>query len=372
MSSKPALAILDDYLSISQKHFAHIPSEYIRVDVFDDAISAQSVPGDRSSPVNPELIKRLQPYTAILAMRERTALPGDLLRALPNLKVIFTTGAQFRSFDLVTAKELGIRMATATGKGRTDGKGIQVHRKIDPKKGGVHPTTQHTWALILALANRVVQDDNAVKAGNWQGGLMTALAGKTIGIVGLGKLGGAVARIAVVAWGMKVICWSSSLTQEKADETARSFGLDPDQDGAKTFRVVEKPELFRTADVVSIHYVLSDRSRGIVGKEELDFMKPTAFLVNTSRGPLVNEGALLDVLERGKIQGAAFDVFPVEPLPADSPWRSQKWGTEGRSTLLTTPHMGYVEEQTLNAWYAETAENVERWLDGQELLNPVL
>lgn len=171
---------------------------------------------------------------------------------------------------------------------------------------------------------------------------------------------------------MNVVCWIENLTQEQADKMAVQVGLSPDEgpDGTKTFRVVNKAELFRSADVVSIHYVLSERSRGIVGARELNDMKSSSLLINASRGPLVDKEALISTLEQGKIQGCAMDVFDMEPLPLDSIWRKANyWGQNGRSKVLTTPHMGYCDSALMNAWYAETAENVERWLDGRELLH---
>jgi phosphoglycerate dehydrogenase-like enzyme len=198
------------------------------------------------------------------------------------------------------------------------------------------------------------------------------LTGLTLGVVGLGRLGAAVARIGHLAWGMRVVCWSENLTQEKADQMAAEVGLAPNEgiQGDKTFRVVSKEELFRSADLVSIHYVLSDRSRGIVGAKELQLMKRSSLLVNASRGPLIDQAGLVDALEHGNIRGAALDVFEIEPLPLSSPWRRDNyWGQAGRSYLLTTPHMGYVDEGLMNAWSAETAENVERWLEGNEVLH---
>jgi phosphoglycerate dehydrogenase-like enzyme len=166
---------------------------------------------------------------------------------------------------------------------------------------------------------------------------------------------------------MNVVAWSSSLTQEAADEKAKKFGLP-----AGTFRVVgSKDELFQVADVLSVHYVLSERSRDIVSERELAVMKPSALLINTSRGPLVNERALLSVLKAGKIRGAALDVYNIEPLPQDSEWRTTAWGRNGSSEVLLSPHMGYVEEGVMHRWYDETVENVERWLDGRDLLNRI-
>jgi lactate dehydrogenase-like 2-hydroxyacid dehydrogenase len=182
-------------------------------------------------------------------------------------------------FDFATAKELGIAIVGAPGLGRTDQTG-PVRPNI--KKGIVHPTTQHTWALILALARNVAVDDVALKSGTgWQSGLAISLPELTLGVVGLGRLGAAVARVAHLSWGMRVVCWSENLTQQKADQMAIAVGLPPDGgiDGSKTFRAVSKDELFRGADVVSMHYVLSDRSRNIVGAKELELMKASAYLL---------------------------------------------------------------------------------------------
>ena len=208
-----------------------------------------------------------------------------------------------------------------------------------------------------------------MKNGGWETVLATGLSGKTFGTIGLGRLGVAVSKIMHESFGMRIAAWSSSLTQEVADQKARDVGLPVESDGEKTFRVVGKQDVFREADVVSVHYVLSERSRGIVGKEDLALMKESALFVNTSRGPLVVEDALLEGLEEGRIRGAALDVFDLEPLPVDSRWRTTKWGEDGRAHVLLSPHMGYVEEQTMGNWYEEQVEIVERWHKGQELLN---
>lgn len=360
----PSLAILDDYLSISHPHFKTIPSSSLKVDVFTSPIP-QNTPAEQDA-----LAERLRPFTAISTMRERTAFPGSLLRQLPNLKLLLCTGTQFETFDLQTAKELGITVAAAPGRGRTDASVAKGEYVRDIRKGGGHPATHHTWALILALARNVAADDAAIKNGGWQTDMAIGLGGKTLGIVGLGRLGAAVARIGVLAFGMKVVCWSSSLTQEKADIMATQLGLPlTDEYGDKTFRAVAKEQLFQEADVVSMHYVLSERSKGIMGEQELSLMKKDALVVNTSRGPLIDEEALLKAAQQGRIKGVAVDVFGQEPLPADSPWRSQNWGRAGMSRVILTPHMGYVEEGIMNTWYAETAENVERWLAGEEILH---
>jgi phosphoglycerate dehydrogenase-like enzyme len=174
-----------------------------------------------------------------------------------------------------------------------------------------------------------------------------------------------------VAFGMRVISWSANLTQEAADDKAKAMGLPVETGGEKTFKAVSREELFETADVISVHLVLSDRSRGLVGAEDLRRMKKSAIFVNTSRGPLVKERDLLSVLKDGLIRGAAVDVFDLEPLPKDSEWRTTKWGQDGRSQVLVTPHMGYVEEGTIRTWYEQQVENIKRWKDGLDLVNPL-
>ncbi|KAF5577615.1 2-hydroxyacid dehydrogenase [Fusarium pseudocircinatum] len=360
--STPSLLVLDDYLRISAKHFEHLQPQKLRVEVSNTYIP-QGTAEEKSS-----LVEKLYPYDIISTMRERTPFPGELLRQLPNLKLLLCTGTQFETFDLEAAKGLGITVASALGRGRSDG----TQHKQDIRKGGSHPATHHTWAMILALARNIAVDDASIKAGGWQSDMAVGLSGKTLGVVGLGRLGAAVARIGSLAFGMKIKCWSSSLDQAKADEMAVKLGLPiVDEDGDKTFEAVSKEELFATADVVTLHYVLSERSRGIVGAKELAAMKKSALLVNTSRGALIDEAALLEAANGGSIRGVALDVFESEPLPADSPWRSQDWGKD-KSRVLVTPHMGYVEEGIMNNWYAEQAENLERWLGGKDVLHQLV
>lgn len=252
-------------------------------------------------------------------------------------------------------------MTGASGNGRTD-------VKTAKKKKGPDSTTQHAVALILGVARNIAQDDAVVKAGGWETVLATGLSGKTFATLGLGRLGTNVAKIMSQAFGMKIVAWSSSLTQEGADEKAKSAGLPvEDEDGEKTFKVVSKDELFKTADILSVHYVLSARSRGIVGASDLALLKPSAFLINTSRGPLVDDDALYEILKAKKIRGAALDVFELEPLPVDSRWRTTEWGNR----VLLSPHMGYVEEETMANWYEEQVEIVEKWVNGEELGNVI-
>jgi len=291
-------------------------------------------------------------------MRERTPFPADLIARLPNLKFLLTTGLRNASLDLPAFQQRNIPVVGVVGGGGAR---------------GPDSTTQHCVALTLAAARNLAQDDVSVKAGGWQTGYAAGLAGRVFGTVGLGRLGVAVARIMHLAFGMTVVAWSPNLTQAAADEKARAAGLAvADEGGEKTFRVVGKDELFRTADVVNIHVVLSDRSRGLIGAPELALLKPSAVFVNTSRGPIVVEEDLLDVLRKGKIRAAALDVFEIEPLPADSLWRTTRWGEDGRSPVLLSPHMGYVEDSTMRKWYDLQAQAIQHWERGSELANRLI
>lgn len=281
-------------------------------------------------------------------MRERTPFPRDLIARLPNLKLLLTTGIRNNGLDLVAFKDHGIPVAGA--------------------KSTSESTTQHCVAMILALARNITADDQSVKTGGWQTGVAVKLPNKNLGVLGLGRLGLAVAKIMHIAFGMKVIAWSPNLTQEKADEQAKNAGLPVEHaNGEKTFKVVSKEELYKSSDVLSVHIVLSDRSKGSITSKELSLLKPEALFINTSRGPLVVDKDLEDVLNQGKIRGAALDVFDLEPLPLDSPWRTTKWGQDGRSQVLLTPHTGYAEKETLTTWYEEQVENIHRWEKGEEL-----
>ncbi|KAI5307308.1 hypothetical protein KEM56_000014 [Ascosphaera pollenicola] len=343
---KVRVAILDDYQNVASSKFARL-SDRIEIALFPETLN----PKDAAQEA--ELIERLKPFPVISGMRERTPFTHELISSLPNLKYLLTTGTRNRGIDLEACAEHNI---VVTG---TKGSGPVSSAELTPGS-----TTQHTWALVLGIARHLAHDDAVIKAGGWQTSFAAGLPGQTLGILGLGSLGVAAAKIGVIAFGMKIKAWSTSLTQEIADEKAEKEGLPK---GA--FEVVSKEELFRASDVLSIHYVLSPRSVGIVGRAELELLKPTALLVNTSRGPLVDEDALLDTLERGKIAGAAIDVFSTEPLPSNSPWRTTRWGEGGRSEVLLSPHMGYVERPVFERWYEEQADNLERWLDGKQIEN---
>ncbi|KAK1752587.1 hypothetical protein QBC47DRAFT_416235 [Echria macrotheca] len=344
------IAVLDDYQGISIPKFRALDPSKFETSWFPDTLLPYNHPNTPQH-VKDELVKRLEPFEIISTMRERTPFPASLISRLPNLKLLLTTSTRNLSLDLAALAERNIPVAGAVD-------------KAHPASGaGSVSTTEHCVALILGAARNLAGDDLSVKTGGWQTVPAVSLRGKVLGIVGLGRLGVAVAKIMVVAFGMKVIAWSENLTQSKADEKARAEGL-----GEGVFRVVSKEVLFREADVVSVHLVLSERSRGVIGETELGWMKRDAILVNTSRGPLVVEEALLDVLERGGIRAAALDVFEIEPLPRESKWRTTRWGEEGRSRVLLTPHMGYVEEATLEGWYEQQVENVERWARGEALV----
>jgi lactate dehydrogenase-like 2-hydroxyacid dehydrogenase len=361
MASITKIAVLDDCQNIARSHFHILPASQFEVTIFQDTLLPYNHPATPAQ-VKTQLVDRLMPFQIICTMRERTPFPKDLLEKLPNLKLLLTTGTRNAAIDMEAAKQLGIRVVGAPGKGRT------TAPKATPKAKGPDSTTQHAIALILGIARNIATDDAVVKNGGWQTGVTTGLTGKTFGTVGLGRLGVNVVKIMHQSFGMRIIAWSSNLTQEGADEKAKSAGLDvADEDGEKSFKVVSKEELFKTADIVSVHLVLSDRSRGIIAKQDLDLMKKSAFLVNTSRGPLVKAEDLLLVLKEGNIRGAALDVFDLEPLPQESEWRTTKWGVDGKSNVLLSPHMGYVEEEVMNNWYEENVENIERWHAGNEL-----
>lgn len=270
-----------------------------------------------------QLVSRLDAFDAICTMRERTPFKRELLERLPNLKLLATTGARNASIDGPAAKERGI---VVSGTGYVG-----------------HGAAELTWALILAAAKHIPYEHESLRAGGWQTSIGMDLKGSVLGVLGLGNLGGRIARYAQ-AFELEVIAWSPNLSAEKAT--------------AAGARLVSKNELFTQSDFLTIHMVLSDRSRGIVSGEDLAQMKRTAWLVNTSRGPLVDEPALIEALQNRKIAGAALDVFDMEPLPSDHPFRSLP-------NVVLTPHMGYVTEQTYRLFFRDTVENILAWLDGK-------
>jgi len=267
------------------------------------------------------LVARLAPFDVICVMRERTPLTADIIGRLPALKLIASTGPRNASIDVGAARARGIEILN-TGYNS-------------------YPTIELTWGLILAGARNIVTEAQAVRAGQWQRTLGVGLQGKTLGIVGLGRVGAGVARVGL-AFGMRVIAWSQNLTSEKAAE--------------HDVMLATKEELFRTSDIISVHLILSDRSRGLVGKSEIGLMKPSAWLVNTSRGPIVDESALIEALQARRIAGAAVDVFDREPLSAEHPFRSLP-------NVLATPHIGYVADDLYRTFYQDTVSNIVSWIE---------
>ncbi|MBP2297612.1 D-2-hydroxyacid dehydrogenase family protein [Azospirillum picis] len=272
----------------------------------------------------------LEPFDVLVIMRERTPFPAALIERLPNLKLLVTTGARNNAVDLHACAARGI---TVCGTGMVG-----------------TPTAELAWGLILALAKRIPAEERALREGRWQTCLTGDLGGKRLGLVGLGKLGTKVARVGQ-AFGMDVVAWSPNLTAERAAEAGVAR--------------VEKRELFATSDVVSVHLVLSERTRGVVGAAEIGAMKPTALFVNTSRAGLVDEAALADALRQGRIGGAGIDVFPIEPLPADSLWLDLP------NTVLT-PHLGYVTRENYAVFYRDALADILAWRAGApvRLLSP--
>lgn len=270
-----------------------------------------------------ELAERLAGAEVVVVMRERTAVDEALLSALPDLRLIVTTGPVNAAVDVAAARARGV---TVCGTG-----------------GYIEQTVELTWALILGLARHLADEAASVRSGGWQTALGTDLHGKTLGVVGLGRIGSRVARVGT-AFGMRVVAWSEHLTEERAREA-----------GAQR---VAKDELLAAADVLTVHLVLSERSRGVIGATELAGMRPSALLVNTSRGPLVDEQALAAALADGTIAGAALDVFEEEPLPAGHPFRTLP-------NVLATPHVGYVTAETYELFYREVVQDIVAFWDGR-------
>jgi phosphoglycerate dehydrogenase-like enzyme len=269
------------------------------------------------------LVAALAGVDVVVAMRERTRFDAERLDRLPDLRLLVTTGMGNAAIDLEAAARNGVVVCGTRGRGRH--------------------TVELTWALILALLRSIPQEDARIRAGGWQHTLGTELDGATLGLVGLGRLGSAMVPIAR-AFGMEVIAWSENLDAARAAEA-----------GAEA---VAKDDLFRRADVVSVHYKLSARSEGIVGAAEIGAMRPSAYFVNTSRGPLVDTAALLRALHDGAIAGAALDVYDREPLPPDDPLR------DAPRTVLS-PHLGYVTKENYGVFFADVVEDIEAWLDGR-------
>jgi len=307
-------AILDDYQNVAMAFADWSPiAKDVEIKVFNKPFGSQD-----------EAIKALQGFAVVVGMRERTPFPRKVVEALPDLKLLITTGARNNSFDIKACAERGV---TVCGTGAAGS-----------------PTPGIAFGLMLELTRRIGFENARLKAGApWQTTIGRDLEGLTLGILGLGKLGQRSAAVGK-AFGMKTITWSQNLTEEKAKAAGADY--------------VSKDDLFRNADFVTIHLVLSDRSRGLVGAKELGLMKKSAYLINTSRGPIVDEKALIAVLQSKSIAGAGLDVFDIEPLPLDHPFRKM-------DNVVITPHLGYVSEQNYRKYFPDIVEDIRAWLDGK-------
>ena len=302
------LAILDDYQRVALTRADWSPLEgRANITVFDRHL------GDEDA-----VVAALQEFDVLVAMRERTRFPRSVIERLPNLKLLVTTGMRNAAIDLEAARDHGVTVC-----------GTEL--------GAPYDAAELTWALLLAAAKRVDIEITNFREGRWQTAMGTSLAGRTLGVVGLGRLGGKVAEYGR-AFGMDVVAWSTNLTDERCAEVGVRHAASLDQ-------------LLQESDFVSLHLVLSRRSRGTIGRRELALMKPTAWLVNTSRGPLVDEEALLEAVRTGVIAGAALDVFDVEPLPVDHPFRTER-------NIVATPHIGYVTSDNYRVFYGDALEDV--------------
>jgi D-3-phosphoglycerate dehydrogenase len=308
-------AILDDYQNVALKlaEWSKITNE-VEITVFTEAVRRSDA----------DTIRDLKDFDIVVMMRERTRFPRTVIDGLPKLKLLITTGAYNASIDMKACQERGIVVSGTGGYG--------------------NPTTGITFGLILELTRRIGWEHARLKAGvPWQATLGMDIEGKTLGVLGLGKLGARAAGVGK-AFGMKVIAWSQNLTAERCKEVGVEYST--------------KDDLLRNADVVTIHLVLSDRTRGLIGANELGLMKKTAYLVNTSRGPIVDEKALLDALKGKRIAGAGLDVFDVEPLSLDHPYRDM-------DNVVITPHLGYVSRQNYEKYYPDIVEDIRGFLDGK-------
>jgi len=308
---KCQIAVLDDYQNAALESADwSVLRDRADITVFQDHLADPDA-----------VIERLLPFDVVCVMRERTPLPRKVIERLPNLKLIASTGSANASIDVAAAGDHGITV-------------VHTGYRSDP-------TVEFTWALILACARHIVTESNSLRSGGWQQTVGVDLRGKTLGVLGLGNVGSKVARIGS-AFGMKLIAWSQNMTAETAKATGAIL--------------VSKDQLFERADILTIHLVLSSRTRGLVGAAELEKMKPTAWLINASRGPIVEEQALISALQNKRLAGAAVDVFDIEPLPPSHPLRTL-------DNVLATPHIGYVSQDLYKTFYEDTVSNIRKWLD---------
>ncbi len=325
------IAVLDDYVGNGQASadWSQLPADAV-VDFIHEPLSED------------EAAQRLVDYEVLVTMRERMRFPASLLRRLPNLKLVLCNGRN-TLFDLKAAQELGIKAANSGAMPPASPTTAAQARPAPLSAGG--PTGELTWGLILGVTRHLPEEVQSMRSGGWLTHSGPGLSGKTLGVLGLGRIGSGVARVAQV-FGMDVIAWSQNLTAERAAEQ-----------GA---RLVTKDELFSQSDIVTIHLVLSDRTRGIVGAHELGLMKPTAYLINTSRGPLVDEQALIETLQERRIAGAGLDVYHQEPLRPDHPLRTM-------DNVVATPHIGYGTDEGYTGFHRGNVRTLLAYLAGEPL-----
>lgn len=309
------VALLDDYQNVAlhMADWGSLPAD-VEVKAFQNHLADED-----------SLVARLQDFDIIMAMRERTPFQRSLFARLPRLRLLITSGMRNASIDLQAARDHGV-MVCGTG-------------------GLPYPTAELTWGLILALLRYIPREDQATRQGRWQVSVGFGLQGKTLGLLGLGRLGSQVATVGK-AFQMRLLAWSQHLTAERAAQYGATL--------------VSKDEVLSQSDIVTIHLILSERTHGLVGARELGLMKRTAYLINTSRGPIVDEAALLQALQQGAIAGAGLDVFDEEPLPLDHSLRRLE-------NTVITPHLGYVTDETYRVFYGETLENIHAFLKGTPL-----
>ena len=315
------VAILDDYAGMALELADWSPvRNRAEITVFDRHLSEA------------DAAEVLRPFEVICTVRERMALPRTLIERLPNLKLITIVGMSLPNLDMAAASECGVLVAHSDF--------------ANPRFRAVHDATPElAWGLLIATVRNLADEHRRMRDGGWQSSVGVTLAGKTVGLLGLGRTGKRMAEYAKV-FGMAVVAWSQNLTEETAAAAGASR--------------VSKAALFESSDVVSIHLVLSERTRGLVGEPELALMKPHAYLINTSRGPIVDEAALIAALRTGRIAGAGLDVFDVEPPASDHPLRRLP-------NVTLSPHLGYVTREMLGAFYSDSIEAVVSWLDGTPL-----
>ena len=308
------VAVLDDYWRITEATVDWKSLNGASVDFFYDTLIDPAA-----------IVDRLKPYDALVTTRERTRFPAEVLEGLPNLKLISGTGARQANVDMDKAEELGITVLNTSG-----------------SRGRGNSTAELTWALVLGVSRNIAWEDRQMRDGRWQTRKADGLGGKTLGILGMGKLGTRVAGYGN-HFDMDVIAWGPTLDAERAADNE--------------VRLVSWDELFSESDILSIHVPLTELSRGWVTSYELDLMKSSAFLVNTSRGPIVDESALISALKDGQIAGAALDVYDVEPVPVDHPLLKL-------DNVLLAPHLGYSTVSTIQVFMEQSLENVRDWLAG--------